>query len=358
MPIRILDLFVEFRNLTNGWPTLAGNSLLGALAHFGLDGINVGEKEQMRERILAGEPWSRQERCDILDYCASDVDALGRLLPAMLPQIDLPRAIYRGRQMSAIAVMEFHGVPINRRRLGLLRENWERVQDHLIAQINPQYEVFEGRSFKRDRFERWLVRNAISWPRLESGQIDLDDDTFREMSKILPAVAPLRELRHALSDMRLSALAVGSDSRNRCMLSPFGARSGRNTPSNAKYIFGPSVWLRNLIEPPAGHGLAYIDWVQQEFGIAAVLSGDPSMLAAYQNRGLLPGFCQTGGRRSCGCDQGKPSNRAGTLQDVYSGSELRNGVEIAGHAHRPAGNRGAVSVATPPRNLSQILAME
>lgn len=35
LPVRILDLFTEFRNFTNGWPTLAGNSLLGALAHFG-----------------------------------------------------------------------------------------------------------------------------------------------------------------------------------------------------------------------------------------------------------------------------------------------------------------------------------
>ena len=98
---RILDLFVEFRNLTNGWPTLAGNSLLGALAHFGLDGIGAGEKEEMRERILAGGPWSRQDQRDILDYCQSDVHSLGRLLPAMLPQIDLPRALYRGRYMAA-----------------------------------------------------------------------------------------------------------------------------------------------------------------------------------------------------------------------------------------------------------------
>ena len=142
---------------------------------------------------MAGGPWSQQDRRDILDYCASDVDALGRLLPVMLPQIDLPRAIYRGRQMVAIAAMEFHGVPINRERLDLLRENWEPIQDRLIARINPAYQVFDGRTFKRGRFEGWLVRNNVSWPRLESGQLDLEDDTFREMSKIVPAVAPLRD---------------------------------------------------------------------------------------------------------------------------------------------------------------------
>jgi hypothetical protein len=44
MPERILDLFTEFRARTNGLDTLAGNSLLGALASFGLDGMGAAEK--------------------------------------------------------------------------------------------------------------------------------------------------------------------------------------------------------------------------------------------------------------------------------------------------------------------------
>jgi DNA polymerase-1 len=92
----------------------------------------------------------------------------------------------------------------------------------------------------------------------------------------------MRELRSGLSDMRLSDLAVGHDGRNRTILSAFGSKTGRNQPSNSKYIFGPSVWLRGLIKPPPGHGLAYVDWSQQEFGIAAALSGDPTMRAAYR----------------------------------------------------------------------------
>jgi len=41
MPRRILDLFTEFRDRTNGLPTLAGSGLLGALAYFNLDGIGA-----------------------------------------------------------------------------------------------------------------------------------------------------------------------------------------------------------------------------------------------------------------------------------------------------------------------------
>src|SRR6516165_10232917 len=39
MPERILDLYVEFRNKTNGLPTPGGSGLLGALAYHGLDGM-------------------------------------------------------------------------------------------------------------------------------------------------------------------------------------------------------------------------------------------------------------------------------------------------------------------------------
>jgi DNA polymerase I len=100
MPARILDLFVEFRNHTNGLPTIAGNGLIGALAHFGLDTIGATEKAEMRAMFMRGGPWSDAERSAGLDYCEGDVLALERLLGAMLPHIDLPRALLRGRYMA------------------------------------------------------------------------------------------------------------------------------------------------------------------------------------------------------------------------------------------------------------------
>lgn len=281
IPARILDLFVEFRCLTNGWETPAGNSLLGALTYYGLDNIGSAEKEEMRELVLRGGPWTPEEQTAILDYCESDVEALARLLPRMLWQIDLPRALYRGRYMAAVARMEFEGVPLDTELLAKLRANWTRVQDRLIAAIDADYHIYDGRTFKLDRFEQWLVQQQIPWPTLDSGQLDLSRSTFRDMAKIRPEISPLRELRHALSEMRLNELAVGHDGRNRCLLSPFRSKTSRNQPSNTKFIFGPSVWLRSLIQPPPGWGVAYLDWVQQEFGIAAALSGDPNMLAAY-----------------------------------------------------------------------------
>ena len=294
-PTRILDLFTEFRDRFNGLETRAGNGLLGALTQFGLDGIGAEEKHDMRELILGGGPWSEDQRNAILDYCESDVVALQHLLPAMLPGIDIPRALLRGRYMAAVAAMEHNGVPIDLERLALLRENWEAIQDDLIAAIDRDYGVYDGRTFKMERFARWLVRANIPWPRLESGQLDLEDATFRQQARAYPAIALLRELRSSLAELRLSNLAVDSDGRNRTLLSPFRSRTGRNQPSNAKFIFGPSVWLRGLIQPPPGHGLAYIDWSQQEFGIAAKLSGDEAMLEAYRSGDPYLAFAKQAG---------------------------------------------------------------
>jgi hypothetical protein len=441
MPARILDLFAEFRCLTSGLAVPCGSGLLGALASFGLDGMDAAEKEDMRQLAMRGGEYTAGERRALLDYCQSDVDALARLLPAMLPRIDLPRALLRGRYMAAAARMEWAGVPIDADALARLRESWPAIKGRLIAEVNRDYgvyvpagqrtidpdsrlgaallatagewgidahrladaldevwraereanaELFEARRaarratgltarridqwedaghdyasipgldvtarslagespalgigegytseggaddtdhagrlwevlkgtnerhrpkhdpdllrraaemvaacpdngedyfrplrFSSDRWGAYLARKGIPWPRLESGALDLSDDTFREMARAYPKeVGPIRELRYTLSQLRLNDLAVGADGRNRCLLSAFRSKTGRNQPSNAKFIFGPSAWLRSLIRPEPGMAVAYCDWSAQELGIAAALSGDPAMQEAYRS---------------------------------------------------------------------------
>lgn len=281
LPCYVLDLYVEFRNMTNGLQTIAGNGLLGAMIHFGLDTIGATEKNEMRELALRGGSYTESEKSALLDYCETDVTALERLLPRMLPHIDLPRALHRGRYMKAVAVMETTGVPIDIHVQRKLNENWDRIKGRLIRNVDEVFGVFDGTRFATKNFEDYLHRNRISWPRLGPGKLALDDETFRSAAKAYPTIAPLHELRQSLGTMRLFDLPVGADGRNRCMLSPFSSRTGRNQPSNTKFPFGPSVWVRGLIRPAEGRSLAYVDWSQQEFGIAAALSEDSAMVAAY-----------------------------------------------------------------------------
>jgi hypothetical protein len=226
MPVNVLDLFTEFRNLTNGKSLPCGNGLLGALTWFGLNGIQAAEKEGMRALALRGGTWTSGEKSSLLDYCESDVTSLVVLLEAMAPQLNMPRALLRGRYMKAAARIEDNGIPVDVVALEQLRRHWTNIQDRLIELVDAEYGVFEGGIFKAERFAAWLAKEDIPWPYLESGKLDLKDDTFKDMARSYPQIAPLRELRVALSQMRLSDLAVGIDGRNRCLLSAFRSRTG------------------------------------------------------------------------------------------------------------------------------------
>lgn len=260
IPERVLDLYPEFANLMNG--VHAGRKgLVHAMEYFGLDTIGVVEKKAMVDLILRGPPWTDEEKQQIVEYCNSDVDALARLLPAMIPFIDLPRALFRGRYMANLAAVQNAGAPIDLPTYRLFVKHWDGIKERLIAEIDEDFGVYEGTSFREERFEALLIRLGIPWPLLDSGRPALDKDTFKEMARAYPIISPIRELRHALTDMRLPELAVSDDGWNRTALFPFASRTGRNQPGSNKFIFGLSVYLRGLNQAaarPRGrlHGLA------------------------------------------------------------------------------------------------------
>ena len=281
VPERVIDLYAEFKCKTSGLQPPCGCGLLGALAYHGLSSIESAEKETMRQLALRGGPYSQEERKALLDYCQSDVDGVTRLLDAMLPSLDVPRALLRGRYMTAAARMERTGTPIDIPTLSTLKEHWTSIQQQLIREVDRGFGVYDGQTFKTDRFAEWLIRHDIPWPRLDSGNLALDDDTFKAMAQAYPQLQPLRELRKTMSALRLNELIVGQDGRNRCLLSCFGAKTGRNAPSTTRFVFGLPAWSRGLIKPEPRKALAYVDWSQQEFAIAAALSGDRAMMEAY-----------------------------------------------------------------------------
>jgi hypothetical protein len=78
MPSNVLDLFVEYRVLTNSTTGGPPATLLAAMAACGLAAIETQDKEAMRALAMRGGPYSCEERHALLEYCASDVDALSR----------------------------------------------------------------------------------------------------------------------------------------------------------------------------------------------------------------------------------------------------------------------------------------
>jgi DNA polymerase I-like protein with 3'-5' exonuclease and polymerase domains len=73
-----------------------------------------------------------------------------------------------------------------------------------------------------------------------------------------------------------------------------------------------------LIQPPPGHGLAYIDWSQQEFGIAAALSADSSMMAAYESGDPYLAFAKQAGAAPADATK----NSHGTIRGQFKGCAL------------------------------------
>ena len=293
MPTYVLDLYVEFKRMTCGKEHEPGKpSLVYALDWFGLESLDITEKDEMRELALRPGEYTHEERQALTDYCERDVRALERLLPRMLSSIDLPRAVLRGQFMKAVACMEHNGIPIDMPTLRLLNEHWETLKAELVGTIDAQFKVYDGTHFREERFYQYLASHDIPWPRHSSGELCLDDDAFGDMAKVYPVLQPLRHLRQMMAMLHLANLPVGNDGRNRFLFSPFGTITGRCTPSTTRFIFSRPAWMRSLIRPEEGKALAYIDWSSQEYGIGAALSGDGAMLADYEAGDPYLGFAK------------------------------------------------------------------
>jgi DNA polymerase I-like protein with 3'-5' exonuclease and polymerase domains len=199
-------------------------------------------------------------------------------------------ALHYGEFVAALARMEHAGVPIDMEVFSLLasKKAWRYVRDAMVPVLDAEYGVYVRDPggdwhFSMELFEQYLARADITgWPRTKKGKLSTRRKTFENMSKGHPQLEQLRQLRHTRDKMRKIKLAVGEDGRNRTVLWPFKAKTGRTQPKASQWIFSPAVWLRSLIKPGPGMAVAYVDYSSMEFMIAACLSGDPVMLEFYR----------------------------------------------------------------------------
>jgi hypothetical protein len=279
LPRHVIDLSAEFKCYTNGKGVpRKDHSLIGALSYFGLSTVGAKYKDNMRERILRGRPFSAAESTEILDYCWQDVAALRGLLLKLMPHLDLPIALHRGEAVASLALSQHHGVPIDMEVFAPLadQKSWRELRDSMVPLVDTAgiYVRDQGGEWHWNnlRFEEWVGSQNIQWPRSESGKLDLRRSTFDSMAKAYPQVEPLRQLRYIRSKLRTIKLSVGADGRNRTVLWAFSSKTSRTQPKAREWIFSPSVWLRHLIKPEPGKAIAYGDYSSMEFLAAAALS--------------------------------------------------------------------------------------
>jgi hypothetical protein len=195
-----------------------------------------------------------------------------------------------------MAQSERRGVPVDLPLLTQIRENWDDMRVDLVSEMDKPFGCYETEGgqahWRRELFKAFVQRNRMSWPVYEDGQLVETDQAFREMEGKYPGIGPLRELRYSLSKLRLNDLQVGADGRARTLLGAYGTKTGRNAPSNSKFVFGPAKWIRFLIAPPPSLALIHRDYCQQEVRIAAVVSGDTALLQACESGDVYLGIAK------------------------------------------------------------------
>ena len=68
----------------------------------------------------------------------------------MLPDIDWKGALIRGRYACAVARMESAGIPVNAKLLNEVVDRWSDIQGGIIRQIDREYGVYDGTTFKSE----------------------------------------------------------------------------------------------------------------------------------------------------------------------------------------------------------------
>jgi hypothetical protein len=176
-PKNILDAYIETIVAINGddgvWPEKRRPGLLNALELYGLEpAMSSEEKERLRRLILENTDYTPEQRCEIRNYNQQDVIETVRLLTALVPSIDLPRALLRGRYMAAVACMEWQGLPVDRDYLRLLIANWEQLQLYFIRR-DDEFGLYDGTSFREQRLQELITAQGWDWPLTAHGRPEL-----------------------------------------------------------------------------------------------------------------------------------------------------------------------------------------
>ncbi len=258
----------------------------------------------MRDVILRGHPYSADERELILHYCRDDVSDTAAVGRVMLPRIgSIPQAIFRAHFMRPTAKIQRAGIPIDVASYDKLLEYTEALKLDLVSQLaGTEMDVYEGATLKYHNLEALVHSLGLEndWPKpkrkrskkrteIETARsrnrrvFSTEVEAFEAMAGLRPELALLASVVKRMKDLKAFDLAIGTDSFSRYPLFPFDTITGRCTPSSKRFLLAQSAWTRGFVAPPPGWAISYLDYSAAEILIAAVLSGDPSLLADYLN---------------------------------------------------------------------------
>jgi hypothetical protein len=312
-PVHIYDLHTAYLAATNFLlPKVYGaprrkesKKLADACRAYGIDGWENIDKPMIAKDIGEGR-WQKYGREVIFQYCEEDVRNSAELLRRQLRPSNYSglapanvELVLNWSEYSAkvIAQVQARGMRIDMPIWQLVQENKAAVIRELVRRFDPSQGssdpiyTLDG-EFEYARFARYLIDRRIAWPRLPSGQLDLDKEAFELMAHV-PGMDGIHALRTSLRLISSANLPIGPDGINRPSLFPFGTTTGRN--AHCRSLFNCHAAMRSFIRfPPDKYGL-YLDFRTQEIGVAAVRSGDEGLKASYAGGDVYHGFALDAG---------------------------------------------------------------
>lgn len=268
-----------------------GKRLPDACRAYGIEGWERIDKGKIAQDIGEGR-WRDHGSAVVFDYCEEDTKKTAELFATQLRKGRLPSPSvehvlhWSNYSAKAIARIQAQGMLIDMPLWDPAQENKAAVISEMLRQLDPSYGSDDpiytpDGEFSYGKFERWLVSTGVqTWPRLESGALQIDSDAFRLMYHV-PGIEKLHALRDSLGVIVRAKLPIGRDGRNRPSLFPFCTATGRN--AHARSLYNAHAGMRSFMVAPPGTTMVYLDWRTQEVGIAAALSGDPALIAAYNS---------------------------------------------------------------------------
>ena len=281
------------------------------------------EKDEVRELIISNpKKFTSEQRERILNYNADDVEFLPKIwekikeqYAALVHKDDLDweeyfsEALWRGRYSAHTAIMESVGYPIDveatrnfsRQIPSILSECQRDINSQFSGQIVPfKWNAKKANyTWNQKATRQWIIDNNLqdNWMLTDGGQLALSLEAFErhfqfkhdyprgnfgaQMVRFLKLKQSLYGFSESGGKKKSFWNSVGPDGRVRPYMNIYGAQSGRSQPAATGFMFLKPAWMRTLVQPKKGYYLAGIDYGQQEFFLAGLISGDQVMIEAY-----------------------------------------------------------------------------
>jgi len=283
VPANILDLMVETRNCTNGLFDHKHVTVDEILQKLDLEVPRTGGGSSRRGFAPKAPSKKKREHWNITDGHRA-LKVMEKLYPHLVPntEITLVQALDRGSYMAAVAVMERSGMRIDARAYNrfcrCLADRKRKVD--IVRQLDT-LRMYDGLKLNKKRLKAFTKKHRIPWPEDSKGDLKMTNDVVDDFTRSHPVLEPFRETWRTLK-LKPFSLSIVVDGRCRFDMKPFDTTTARNNASSLEFPLNLARWNRGFIIAAPGHVLIYLDYSSAEFGIGAVLSGDPEMLEVYQ----------------------------------------------------------------------------